>query len=124
VNRDDIEALSRAIDRLIAGETAPEAAGQAAIPQGLLHLASYLNESFPRVEPDASRRVRVRQRLLGTPGVPWRVHLTLPPELEQWAGRLPINRRTLGTAAVLTACVLGYAYLRQRAAVQRVAAAR
>ncbi len=119
MNRDDVEALARAIDRLMAGGADQEPGAQAALPPGLLHLASYLNESFPRVVPDARRRVRVRQVLLGTPLVPWRVHISVPPELEYWAGRLPLNRRTLGTAAVLTACVLGYAYLRQRAAVQR-----
>lgn len=120
---EDVDALAAAVDSLIGGEPAPPLDGT--VSRALLQLASHLNESFPRITAEAARRARVRQRVLGPPVGAWRpAALALPAPLEAWAGRLPLTRRNLlGTAAFLTVCVLGYAYLRQRSAGHKLAAA-
>ncbi len=119
----DIELLAEAIDRLIAGAPAAPDEVPGTLPRRLLQVASFLNESFPRLTAPAAARARVRQRVLG--GAPWQsMPISLPPYLEHWAERLPLTRRrVIGAAAVLTFCLLGYAYLRQRSAIHRLAAA-
>jgi hypothetical protein len=123
VTPDEIDLFARAVDALVAGSGRSESGPPGALPRSLLHLASFLNESFPQVSAEAHRRVRVRRRLLG-PQPGWRP-LTVPPGLEAWTGRMASNpRNVIGTAALLSVCVLGYAFFRQRSAAQRPAGTR
>ncbi len=123
MNPEDVDRLTDAVDRLIGGEPAPPLEGRWS--RALMQLASYLNESFPQVTAEAARRARVRQRVLGPRVGAWRpAPIGFPAPMEAWAGRLPLSRRNLlGTAALLTVCVLGYAYLRQRSAGHKLEAA-
>jgi hypothetical protein len=123
---DDIEALARAIDRVVF----PRALDPAAEPEpqtAALALISYLNESFPRVTLPQHRRERVLRRLMRELAIP------APPSNAPW-GRLEeeVNRRlravdprwrpVMGGAAIVLIGVLGIAYLRQRSTVKGIAA--
>lgn len=123
---DDVEALARAIDRIVYLE--PGGAPAEPEPQtAALALISYLNESFPRVPLPQHRRERVLRHLTRVLGIP------APPSTAPW-GRLEeeMNRRlravdprwrpVVGGAAILLIGVLGVAYLRQRSAVKGIAA--
>ena len=65
---DDVEALARAVDRVVfaeagrSGEPEPQSASLAVI--------SYLNDSFPRMAVGAGRRERLQRRLMRALGIP------------------------------------------------------
>jgi hypothetical protein len=123
---DDIEALARAIDRLVFPEAHPLPAGpeRQTVAQAVV---SYLNESFPRAGLPAQRRERLLRRLMRA------LDLPQAPSTAPWA-RLEdeMNRRlrsfdprwtpVVGGAAIVLLGVLGIAYLRQRSGVKGIAA--
>ena len=123
---DDIDALARAIDRVVfaqpAGEDAPDA--QAAS----LALISYLNESFPRVTLAAPRRDRLQRRLLRALGIPsspaptgW---VRLEAEMNRRLGNLdPRWTPVVGGAALVLLGFVGLAVWRQRGTVKPAIAA-
>ena len=123
---DDIDALARAIDRVVfaqpAGEGAPE-------PQpASLALISYLNDSFPRVTLAAPRRDRLQRRMIRALRIPaspaptsW---LRLEAEMNRRLGNLdPRWTPVVGGAALVILGVLGIAVWRQRGAVKPAIAA-
>ena len=123
---DDIDALARAIDRVVfaqpAGEGAPE-------PQpASLALISYLNDSFPRVTLAAPRRDRLQRRMVRALRIPaspaptsW---LRLEAEMNRRLGNLdPRWTPVVGGAALVILGVLGIAVWRQRGAVKPAIAA-
>lgn len=123
---DDIDALARAIDRVVfaqpAGEDAPDA--QAAS----LALISYLNDSFPRVTLAAPRRDRLQRRLLRALGIPsspaptgW---VRLEAEMNRRLGNLdPRWTPVVGGAALVLLGFVGLAVWRQRGTVKPAIAA-
>jgi hypothetical protein len=122
---DDVDALNRAIDRVVFHET--QTAAQPDISQASLALISYLNDSFPRVAITAGRRDRLQRRLIRALGVP-------EPRASGGWGRLEaeMNRRlgnfdsrwtpVVGGAALVLLGVVGVAVWRQRGAVKPVVA--
>ena len=123
---DDIDALARAIDRVVfaqpAGEGAPE-------PQpASLAVISYLNDSFPRVTLAAPRRDRLQRRMIRALRIPaspaptsW---LRLEAEMNRRLGNLdPRWTPVVGGAALVILGVLGIAVWRQRGAVKPAIAA-
>ena len=118
---EDIDALARAIDRVVFaqadGEPGPDA-GSAA-----LSLVSYLNDSFPRVVLPAGRRDRLQRRLIRALGIPaspspagW---VRLEAEMNRRLGNLdPRWTPVVGGAALVILGVLGFAVWRQRGAVK------
>ncbi len=122
---DDVEALNRAIDRVVFHETQTQA--QPGISQASLALISYLNDSFPRVAITGGRRDRLQRRLIRALGVP-------EPRASGGWGRLEaeMNRRlgnldsrwtpVVGGAALVLLGVLGVAVWRQRGGVKPVVA--
>jgi hypothetical protein len=123
---EDVEATSRAIDRVVFHETAREA--ESDVASSSLTIISYLNDSFPRVALMGGRRDRLQRRLIRALGLP-----TAAPA-GGW-GRLEaeMNRRlshldprwtpVVGGAALVLIGVLGVAVWRQRAGVKPVIAA-
>ncbi len=115
---DDVEALARAIDRIVFSETRSAVQTQAQAP-ALSGLISYLNESFPRVAPTAARRQRIERRILRALGIPGG-----PPSPGWLRLEAEMNRRlrnmnprwtpVLGGAAIVLLGVVGFAYWRQR----------
>jgi hypothetical protein len=123
---DEIEALARAIDRVVFPQTRLEET-EPARQTAALALISHLNESFPRVSVPAQRRERVQRRLMRVLGLP------VPPSTAPWIrleeemnrrlrGVDPRWRPVMGGAAILLLGVLGIAYLRQRSGVKGIAA--
>jgi hypothetical protein len=123
---DDVDALARAIDRVVfaqpAGDGAPD-------PQSAsLALISYLNDSFPRVTLAAPRRDRLQRRLIRALGIPagpaptgW---VRLEAEMNRRLGNLdPRWTPVVGGAALVLLGVVGLAVWRQRVAVKPVIAA-
>ena len=120
---DDIEALARAIDRVVFPVTR-DRADRPEAQSAALALVNYLNESFPRQVPTAARRERIRRRLLRALGL-----TAVSP-----VGRLEeeVNRRlrnldprwpqVVGGAAIVLLGVLGVAVWRQRAGERGIAA--
>lgn len=123
---EDVEALVRAIDRVVFPETRGVAQARDRQPMG--NLISYLNESFPLVSPTAARRQRIERRImraLGIPPVPadptW---LRLEAEMNRrLRGMNPRWTPVLGGAALVLLGVVGLAFWRQRAAVKPAVAA-
>lgn len=122
---DEVDALAQAIDRLLFPELrrgTPPAASQSAA----VELASYLNDSFPRVALPPARRERVQRQLIRA--------LRIPPgatprgwERLEWAmnRHIPLDSPwtpVVGGAALVVLGVLGVAYWRQRSALKAVAA--
>ena len=122
---DEVEELVQAIDRVVFPELrrGTPAAGQ---PSAAAELASYLNDSFPRVAPATARRERIQRQLIRA--------LRLPAgptprgwERLEWAmnRRIPLDSPwtpVVGGAALVLIGVLGVAYWRQRAALKGIAA--
>jgi hypothetical protein len=118
---EDVDALARAIDRVVFAQTGgtPAAETQSAS----LALISYLNDSFPRVVVSAGRRERLQRRLIRALDIP---NSPAPPG---W-GRLEVemNRRlgnldprwtpVVGGAALVLLGVVGFAVWRQRGSVK------
>ncbi len=107
----------------------PEAKAQPPEPEtGALELASYLRDSFSKVELPPERRARVQRRLMRALGIPqspspsaWE---RLEIDLNRHLGGLdPRWTRLAGTAALVLLGLAGIAYWRQRSAVKPVPAA-
>jgi hypothetical protein len=117
--QNDVDALARAIDRVVFHETAADVERE--VPSSALTLISYLNDSFPRIALIGGRRDRVQRRLLRA--------LRLPQAVTPggW-GRLEaeMNRRlshldprwtpVVGGAALVLLGVVGVAVWRRGAA--------
>jgi hypothetical protein len=123
---DDIDALARAIDRVVlaqpAGDGAPEAQSAS------LALISYLNDSFPRVTLPTPRRDRLQRRLIRALRIPaspaptgW---VRLEAEMNRRLGNLdPRWTPVVGGAALVLLGFVGIAVWRQRGAVKPAIAA-
>jgi hypothetical protein len=114
---EDLDALARAIDRVVFGEAAG-ALDEAPVASGVI---SYLNESFPSVQLSAGRRDRLQRRLMHSLGIPttplpagW---LRLEEGISRRLGSLD-HRWTpmVGGAALVLLGVVGFAFWRQRGA--------
>jgi hypothetical protein len=123
---EEVDALARAIDRVVFAETGgPQQSAQS----GALSLISYLNDSFPRLRMAASRRDRLQRRLvraLGLPNSPtpagW---LRVEAEMNRRLGNLDRNwTPVVGGAALVLLGVVGFAVWRQRGAKPAIASAR
>ena len=118
---EDIEALARAIDRVVF--TQPGDGPGRDVEAGALSLVSYLNDSFPRVVLPAGRRDRRQRRLIRALGIPaspspagW---VRLEAEINRRLGNLdPRWTPVVGGAALVLIGVLGFAVWRQRGAVK------
>ncbi len=118
---EDVDALARAIDRVVFAQTGGIRAAET--QSASLALISYLNDSFPRVVVAAGRRERLQRRLIRALGIP---NSPAPPG---W-GRLEVemNRRlgnldprwtpVVGGAALVLLGVVGFAVWRQRGSVK------
>ena len=118
---EDVDALARAIDRVVFAETGgprrPETQSAS------LALISYLNDSFPRIAVAAGRRERLQRRMIralripGTPASPgW---LRLEAEMNRRIGNLdPRWTPVVGGAALVLLGVVGFAFWRQRGSVK------
>jgi len=124
---DDVDALARAIDRIVfpdirVGETPSKLSAET------LGLISYLNDSFPRMAIAAARRERVQQRLaraLGLPRPAAGAGLTrLEAELNRIGSFDPRWRPVVGGTALLLLGVLGLAVWRRGSAKPAVAGVR
>ena len=122
----DIDALARAIDRVVFAQPAGEAAPDA--QSASLALISYLNDSFPRVTLAAPRRDRLQRRLLRALGIPsspaptgW---VRLEAEMNRRLGNLdPRWTPVVGGAALVLLGFVGLAVWRQRGTVKPAIAA-
>jgi len=65
---DDVEALARAIDRVVFADTRASAAPEA--QTAALALVSYLNDSFPQVAIATARRDRLQRRIARALAIP------------------------------------------------------
>ena len=118
---DEVDALARAIDRVVFAQ--PGGAPASDAQSASLALISYLNDSFPRVAVAAGRRDRVQRRLtraLGIPNFPtptgW---VRLEAEMNRRLGNLdPRWTPVVGGAALVLIGVLGVAVWRQRGSVK------
>jgi len=118
---DEVDALARAIDRVVFAQ--PGGAPASDAQSASLALISYLNDSFPRVAVAAGRRDRVQRRLsraLGIPNAPaptgW---VRLEAEMNRRLGNLdPRWTPVVGGAALVLIGVLGVAVWRQRGSVK------
>ena len=118
---DDVEALARAIDRVVFAQ--PDVAHAGDPQSASLALISYLNDSFPRVAVAAGRRDRLQRRLMRGLGIP-----TTPPPIAWIRLEAEVNRRlgnldprwtpVVGGAAIVLIGVLGFAVWRQRGSIK------
>jgi hypothetical protein len=118
---EDVDALARAIDRVVFAETG--GAGAAETQSASLALISYLNDSFPRVSVAAGRRERLQRRMMRTLRIPnspapagW---VRLEEEMNRRLANLdPRWTPVVGGAALVLLGVLGFAVWRQRGSVK------
>jgi len=118
---DEVEALARAIDRIVF----PERGGRR--PEGeasaeTIGLVSYLNDSFPRMTLAAVRRERLQRRVARALGLP------RPREASRSRFEAEVNRRlgsldprwgpVVGGTALVLLGVVGFAVWRQRGLVR------
>jgi hypothetical protein len=117
---EDVDALARAIDRVVFAETGgPRAADT---PSASLALISYLNDSFPRVAVAGGRRERLQRRLIRALGIPsdpaptgW---VRLEAEMNRRLGNLdPRWTPVVGGAALVILGVVGFAVWRRKPAI-------
>lgn len=118
---EDVEALARAVDRVVFAETggAEVRDSQAAS----LALISYLNDSFPRVAVAPGRRDRLQRRLTRALGI-----RTIPAPTGWVRLELEMNRRlgnldprwtpVVGGAALVLLGAVGFVVWRQRGSVK------
>lgn len=114
---DDVEALARAIDRVVFAE-ADAAAGRES-PSAASALVSYLNDTFPRLTVAAGRRDRLQHRVMRALGIPrtptpsgW---VRLEQEMNRRISSLdPRWTPVVGGAALVIIGVVGLAVWRQR----------
>jgi hypothetical protein len=123
---DDVDALARAIDRVVFAQPDGDRLGD---PQSAsMALVSYLNDSFPRVAVVGGRRDRLQRRLMralsiSSDPVPtsW---VRLEAEMNRRLGNLdPRWTPVVGGAALVLLGVLGIAVWRQRGSVKPAIAA-
>lgn len=118
---EDIDALARAIDRVVFAQ--PDARAGHEAESAAVSLVSYLNDSFPRVVLPAGRRDRLQRRLIRALGIPasptpagW---VRLEAEMNRRLGNLdPRWTPVVGGAALVLIGVLSFAVWRQRGAVK------
>ncbi|HEV3096817.1 MAG TPA: hypothetical protein VG104_06695 [Candidatus Dormibacteraeota bacterium] len=118
---EDIDALARAIDRVVFAQ--PDSGRGSEAESAAMSLVSYLNDSFPRMVLPAGRRERLQRRLIRALGIPaspspagW---VRLEAEMNRRLGNLdPRWRPIAGGAALVLLGVLGFAVWRQRGAVK------
>jgi hypothetical protein len=114
---DDVDALARAIDRVVFAET--ESAAERESPSAASGLVSYLNDTFPRLTVPAGRRDRLQQRIMRALGIPrtptpsgW---VRLEQEMNRRISSLdPKWTPVVGGAALVIIGVVGFAFWRQR----------
>jgi len=122
---EEIEALARAIDRIVFAESRVRAASDT--PAETAGLISYLNDSFPRMAVVEARRVRLERRVARALGLP-RPHSDagqswIEAELNRrLAGLDPRWGPVVGGTALVLLGVLGFAVWRQRGAIKPAAA--
>jgi hypothetical protein len=124
---DDVDALARAIDRVVFAETGGAAGREA--QNASIALVSYLNDTFPRLSVAAGRRDRLQHRIMRALGIP---HTPTPTGWVRLENEM--NRRissldpkwtpVVGGAALVILGVVGFAVWRQRSAVKVAAALR
>jgi len=118
---EDIEALARAIDRVVFAETGGSRAAEA--QSASLAVISYLNDSFPRVSVAAGRRERLQRRMIRALRIPaspapagW---VRLEAEMNRRLANLdPRWTPVVGGAALVILGVVGFAVWRQRGSVK------
>jgi len=118
---EDVDALARAIDRVVFAETGGTHDAEA--QSASLAVISYLNDSFPRVAVAAGRRERLQRRLVRALGIPsspappgW---LRLEAEMNRRLANLdPRWTPVVGGAALVLLGVVGFAVWRQRGSVK------
>jgi hypothetical protein len=118
---EDIDALARAIDRVVFAQ--PDVGAGPEAESAAVALVSYLNDSFPRVVLPAGRRERLQRRLVRALGIPaspapagW---VRLEAEMNRRLGNLdPRWTPVVGGAALVLIGVLGFAVWRQRGGVK------
>jgi len=117
---EDVEALARAIDRVVFAQP-----GGARVPDpqsASLALISYLNDSFPRVAVAAGRHDRLQRRLLRALGIPNSTASTgwvrLEAEMNRRLGNVDPRWTPVVGAGLLVLGVLGFAVWRQRGSVK------
>jgi len=122
---EDIDALAKAIDRVVfadSGAAGPE------VPSASLALVSHLNDSFPRMTIASARRDRVQRRVMRALGIPaspspagW---VRLESEMNRRLGNLdPKWTPVVGGAALVLLGVVGFAVWRQRGTLKPATAA-
>ena len=117
---EDVDALARAIDRVVFAETGGTRATET--QSASLALISYLNDSFPRVTVAAGRRDRLQRRLVRTLRIPndhaspgW---VRLEAEMNRRLGSLdPRWTPVVGGAALVILGVVGFAVWRRKPAI-------
>jgi len=117
---EDVDALARAIDRVVFAETGGTRAADT--PSASLALISYLNDSFPRVAVAGGRRERLQRRLIRALGIPsdpaptgW---VRLEAEMNRRLGNLdPRWTPVVGGAALVILGVVGFAVWRRKPAI-------
>jgi hypothetical protein len=123
---EDVEALARAVDRVVFAQPGGAALGDSEAAS--LALISYLNDSFPRVAVAAGRRDRLQRRLIRSLAIPsgpaptgW---VRLEVEMNRRLGNLdPRWTPVVGGAALVLLGVVGFAVWRQRGVVKPAIAA-
>jgi hypothetical protein len=117
---EDVDALARAIDRVVFAETGGTRATET--QSASLAIISYLNDSFPRVAVAGGRRERLQRRLIRALGIPsepaasgW---LRLEAEMNRRLGNLdPRWTPVVGGAALVILGVVGFAVWRRKPAI-------
>jgi len=100
---EDVDALARAIDRVVFAETGGIRAAET--QSASLALISYLNDSFPRVAVAGGRRERLQRRLIRA-------------EVNRRLGNLdPRWTPVVGGAALVILGVVGFAVWRRKPAI-------
>jgi len=117
---EDVDALARAIDRVVFAETGGTRAGET--QSASLALISYLNDSFPRVAVAGGRRERLQRRLIRALGIPSDLAPTgwvrLEAEMNRRLGNLdPRWTPAVGGAALVILGVVGFAIWRRKPAI-------
>ena len=124
--QEDVEALARAIDRVVFAETGGAPALEPS--SASLALISHLNDTFPRVAVSEGRRERLQRRMmraLGFPRTPAPVGwVRLEAEMNRRIGSLdPRWTPVVGGAALVLLGVVGFRFWRQRTSIKPAAAA-
>lgn len=117
---EDVDALARAIDRVVFAETGGTPATET--QSASLAIISYLNDSFPRVAVAGGRRERLQRRLIRALGIPsepaasgW---FRLEAEMNRRLGNLdPRWTPVVGGAALVILGVVGFAVWRRKPAI-------